>query len=127
MANDLRLRATLDLGSETATDWRADILPAQLPSQAGRPVPCWRQHLQRLATWCSSNIDVDDILVAVGLALLARGCWLVTPAAGWIVPGAILLWWALPQRPRFLAPKPPSIIRQIGHVAEGRVDGRNVS
>ena len=69
----------------------------------------WRARIARLAAAVAGEF-VDHGAVWLGLVLLARGCYLVTPAAGWIVPGAILVWFAIPQRPRFLIPKPPQTI-----------------
>jgi len=53
-----------------------------------------------------ASVDVGDVTLVIGLVLLGRGCWLLHPAAGCIVPGAILVWWALPQRPAFVEPSP---------------------
>lgn len=47
--------------------------------------------------------QVDEILVAVGLALVTVGLWPVAGRSALVVPGLVLLWIALPQRVAFVA------------------------
>lgn len=72
------------------------------------PRPPQPSLFQRLSRALAAAISAREILLTLGLALVGRGCYLLHPAAGWGVPGAIIIWWALPQRPRFLEPKPPT-------------------
>lgn len=53
----------------------------------------------------------DEALLYAAIGLLSYGGWLVWPPAGWLVPGAILLWLALPKREGFIhrEPAPPSV------------------
>jgi hypothetical protein len=59
--------------------------------------------MRRLRTWVK-KIDVDrsDVIVVVGLALVALGCWDAYRPAAFLVPGAVLIWYGLPARPSFL-------------------------
>jgi hypothetical protein len=94
-----------EIVERAASEWS---MPEPLPL----PVPAvstWRRR------WLASKlvlvrvlagVDSADVLVAIGIVLVARGCYLLAPAAGWLVPGIIVLWYALPQRPRFLSPPP---------------------
>jgi hypothetical protein len=50
-------------------------------------------------------IDVSDALVLGGLVLLARGLWMVAPWSAYVAIGAVLIWYALPARPPFIAKK----------------------
>ena len=86
-----------------------------------RPIARWRM------VWAivKKSVAIGDILVVTGLLLLARGCYLLAPAAGWIVPGAILLWYALPERPRFMALKPPQMIPESMRKQQRRERERN--
>jgi len=53
-----------------------------------------------------NGLERDELLIVVGLALLARGFWLAWPPAAYIVPGALILWMALPSRSAFIVRKP---------------------
>lgn len=48
------------------------------------------------------SIDRRDALVFLGVGLIAIGCWFVYWPAAFLVPGAVLLWYALPSRPPFI-------------------------
>lgn len=82
--------------------WSVTETPPELLKRAPS---LWRTRL----TAIQQGIGPREVLVTLGLLLLGRGCYLLSPAAGYGVPGLILLWWALPQRPRFLEPKPPTV------------------
>lgn len=43
-------------------------------------------------------IGVRDVILLVGLTLLAFGCWLAWEPAAAIVPGAVLTWYAVRSR-----------------------------
>lgn len=60
------------------------------------------------------GIGRDEALITVGLLLLARGLWLAWPPAAYMVPGAIILWIALPSRTVFLvrSPEPDKAMRR---------------
>jgi hypothetical protein len=47
-------------------------------------------------------VDRSDVLVLVGLVLIATALWEYRPAALGI-PGAVLVWYGLPTRPRFIS------------------------
>jgi hypothetical protein len=51
----------------------------------------------------AAAVGADTAVHAVGLALLGYGAFLVYPPAGFMVPGACLVWWTLPSRPPFVA------------------------
>lgn len=78
-----------------------------LTAWARRKASAWS-----VLSWLRAAVAVADIIVAAGLIMVGRGCYLVQPALGWIVPGAILLWYALPTRPRFMDAAPPTVIYQ---------------
>lgn len=50
----------------------------------------------------ATSIDKADVLLLIGLGLLSSGLWQVSTAAALAVPGALLVWLALPSRPPFL-------------------------
>lgn len=44
------------------------------------------------ATWSAcTSIDLEDCALVLGYGLLAYGCWLISPAYGYIVPGALIV------------------------------------
>jgi hypothetical protein len=47
-------------------------------------------------------LDVSDVLVILGLGVLARGLWLVAPWLAYVAVGAVMVWYALPARPPFI-------------------------
>jgi hypothetical protein len=49
------------------------------------------------------RFDVAQALLVVGLGLVSYGAALLHPAAGFLVPGALLIWWTLPSRPPFVS------------------------
>lgn len=59
--------------------------------------------LRARALTLAKAIGIDTAVHAVGLGLLAYGAFLVYPPAGFIVPGACIVWWTLPARPPFVA------------------------
>jgi hypothetical protein len=52
-------------------------------------------------------IGVEEILFVIGLGLCSVGAARIHPAAGWLLPGAILVWIAMPSRPSLIR-RPPS-------------------
>lgn len=97
-------RAMLDAVREPEPWNPPDTGPAPVP-----PPPTPAQRARAAALAASRLVDVQDAQVLTGLALTGYGCYLLHPAAGFIVPGAVLLWWALPTRPRFVEPRPPDV------------------
>lgn len=53
-------------------------------------------------------IGPDELQLGAALGLIAFGCWYVWKPAAALVPGAVLLWIALPTRKTFIA-RPPEI------------------
>ena len=51
-------------------------------------------------------IGLDDAIVLAGIALIAVGCWEAYRPASFIVPGILLVWYALPTRPPFIEREP---------------------
>jgi hypothetical protein len=51
-------------------------------------------------------IGVHEILIYVAVALTAYGAAQVWRPSGALVPGIVMLWMYLPQRPRFVQPVP---------------------
>ncbi len=47
-------------------------------------------------------IGMGDALVLIGMALIAIGCWDAYRPASFIVPGLVLIFYALPTRPPFI-------------------------
>ena len=47
-------------------------------------------------------VDRADVIVVLGLALIAAGFWDVSRPVALGVPGAVLVWFGLPPRPRFI-------------------------
>jgi hypothetical protein len=45
--------------------------------------------LYRLGNWCQEQ--AENIFFTLALAAIGLGCWWITPAAGLIVPGSIIL------------------------------------
>lgn len=58
-----------------------------------------RPALRRLLAAIGGSIGVDDVLLVIGVALLAYGAGLIYQPAGYLVPGAVLVWIALPPKP----------------------------
>lgn len=48
------------------------------------------------------DLDRSDVLVLVGLALLASGVWQVSSAYALTIVGAVVLWYGMPTRPPFI-------------------------
>ena len=51
------------------------------------------------------RLDAGDATVGFGLLLIAVGCWDWFRPASWVVPGIVLVWYALPTRPAFVERK----------------------
>jgi hypothetical protein len=68
-----------------------------------------RSALAALWSACTS-IDLEDCVTVAGYGLLGYGCWLIAPAYGFIVPGALIV------VPRVLQ----SILRGLPQRGEGR-------
>lgn len=45
-----------------------------------------------------THIGADEIVLGVGVALLSAGLWLAWAPGALLVPGAVLVWLALPSR-----------------------------
>lgn len=61
-----------------------------------------RRSLATIAVAISSEIGRDEIYLAAGLALIAAGCWLTWRPGAFLLPGAVLVWIALPCRAAFI-------------------------
>lgn len=48
----------------------------------------------------------EELFVALGLLLIAAGFWQFWRPGSFVIPGAMLLWLFVPQRQRFVAPRP---------------------
>lgn len=69
----------------------------------------WRSWWARVgaASWprvraVAGAVSMGDVLLAVGLGLIAWGFWDVSRPVALGVPGAVLVWYALPPRPPFI-------------------------
>ena len=60
--------------------------------------------MREVCAWVGRQ--VDEILVAGGLALVTVGLWPIVGRSALVVPGLVLLWIALPQRVAFVARTP---------------------
>lgn len=58
-----------------------------------------------IAVWLISHVDQREVLVFAGLALIWLGLRDVSSAAALAIPGAVLVWLALPPRPPFIGGK----------------------
>lgn len=54
--------------------------------------------MRHVALWCSEN--ARELVFGLGLLLLSSGLALISRAAALAVPGAILVWMAIPPMPR---------------------------
>lgn len=54
-----------------------------------------------------NGLEREELLLAVGLALIARGLWMAWQPGAFIVPGIVLVYIALPSRAAFVA-RPPA-------------------
>lgn len=59
--------------------------------------------LRGLGQAVARHVDRGDVLVLVGLGLIAVATWNVYRPLAFGIPGAVLVWYGLPTRPRFLA------------------------
>lgn len=59
-------------------------------------------------------VGLDELLLAVALALLTGGAWEVVGRLALVIPGMVLLWVALPSRAPFVTrgPEPPDASRR---------------
>jgi hypothetical protein len=48
-------------------------------------------------------IELDDVVLGIGLLLVAVGLWQCWRPGAYLVPGAVVVWIALPTRGRFIA------------------------
>lgn len=55
-----------------------------------------------------SGIQRDELLMLIGLALVATGAWQVWRPGAFLAPGLVLLWLALPARAPFVLRPPES-------------------
>jgi hypothetical protein len=64
------------------------------------------------AVFGPNGVGFDELLLVIGLLLIARGLWLAWEPAAYLVPGLVILWIALPSRSVFVAqhhePEKPS-------------------
>jgi hypothetical protein len=58
--------------------------------------------LRRALAATRGEFDAQTVVLLGGLGLVGYGAWLLLPAAGFIAPGAVLVWWTLPTRPPFV-------------------------
>lgn len=71
-----------------------------------------RRSLAAVASAIAGEIGRDEIYLASGLALIAAGCWLTWQPGAFLVPGATLVWIALPSRTAFIARPEPEDSRR---------------
>ena len=57
--------------------------------------------------YLAREIEGAELVTTLGLALLGRGLWLLSPAVALIVCGAVLVWWGLPTRAPFIDSRTP--------------------
>lgn len=48
--------------------------------------------------WVGQTVGARELVLLVGLLLLGYGAWCVSPPAGFLVPGALLVWFTRPIR-----------------------------
>lgn len=61
----------------------------------------WASIVKPAARWLANQVGQRELVVIVGLALIAMGLREVSTAAAFAVPGAVLVWMAIPSRPPF--------------------------
>lgn len=66
--------------------------------------------------WSALGGFLDEIVLALGLALVTVGLWTICGMGALAVPGAVLVWMALPQRKTFVERLP------VGDERRGRRD-----
>lgn len=54
---------------------------------------------------------LEELFVTAGLGLLALGFWDWWRPGAYLVPGLVLLWLFVPQRQRFVAPRPQIVTK----------------
>jgi hypothetical protein len=66
--------------------------------------------LERVGAAIGRAVEVRDLILAAGLACLGYGASLIYYPAGWLVPGVLLTWIAMPTRPFPISfpPRPPA-------------------
>jgi hypothetical protein len=52
--------------------------------------------MRHAARYLSETVELRDVVMATGLALVAYGLSLISTPAAFIVPGVILVWLAIP-------------------------------
>lgn len=57
------------------------------------------ERMRMVLAWLASMVGPKEVCLLSGLALLSWGCALIWSPAGFVVPGSILVWMALPPRP----------------------------
>ena len=71
--------------------------------------------MRKVVASIAAAFGPEEILLIIALLMVAGGCWFVWWPAALIVPGAVLLWLALPSRQPFVyrAPvTPPKATRR---------------
>lgn len=70
--------------------------------------------ISRALLVAAKEIGADGALLSTGLSLLGYGAYLIYPPAGFIVPGLVLVWIAVPTRPGLIERLPalPAMKRQ---------------
>jgi len=58
--------------------------------------------LKRLIATITSEIDLQTLVLLVGLALMSVGLWEAWRPGAYLAPGVILVWMALPARRPFI-------------------------
>ena len=48
-------------------------------------------------------VGLQEVFATAGFVMIMVGVWMVSPAASLVLCGTILLWYALPSRPPFVA------------------------
>ncbi len=55
-----------------------------------------------VAKWLAAEFDADTVGVLIALLLIGIGFWHLWRPGAFIVPGLVVLWFALPSRPPFI-------------------------
>jgi hypothetical protein len=58
--------------------------------------------LRGAAAFLGRHLDRGDVLVLTGIMLVAIAAWGVYRPMAFGLPGAVLIWYGLPTRPRFI-------------------------
>lgn len=78
------------------------VAPQPAPNARPKPRHRWLHALGAPWRWLRARVDLADVHIYGGIALVAYGCWLAWPPLAYMVGGALLVWLAV-------RPLPPSV------------------